>query len=80
VAEGSAPTFNDGRCRGEVVDAASLLARGQPSLRPRSRVVTLRGSPSLSAPAVQCCPQTIRVERRANGEASSVMASESADG
>jgi hypothetical protein len=65
VAEGSAPTRNDGRCRGWSGRRRVASARGRPSLRPRSRVVTGSGSPSLSAPAVQCCPRTIRVERRA---------------
>jgi hypothetical protein len=49
--------------------------QGRPSLRPRSRAMTLRSPDHPRAPAVQCCPQTIRVERRAGGSRSSVMAS-----
>jgi hypothetical protein len=41
------------------------------------RVVTLRGLPVARwHRGVQCCPRIFRVERRANGEASSVMARE----
>jgi hypothetical protein len=49
------------------VGDASPPVRGQPSLHPDSRVMTLRGRQSLRAPAVQCCPRNdfgSSVERR----------------
>jgi hypothetical protein len=71
--QGSAPTRHNGRCRAGVADAASLGVRGRPSLRPRSRVVTpwpARGHRRCSAVLGR-----FRVESRAGGMGSSVMAS-----